>query len=43
MEISWLGVEVEVQLSAYATATDSKAGSELHLQPMLQLAAMPDP
>ena len=42
MEVPSLGVESELQLLAYATAT-AMQGSEPHLQPMPQLVAMPDP
>ena len=42
MEIPRLGVESELQLPAYTTATAMQAGSEphLHLQPTPQLVAM---
>ena len=40
-EIPRLRVKSELQFQAYATATDSNAGSKLHLRPMPQLAAMP--
>ena len=39
---SQAGVELELQLPAYSTATAS-ARSELHLRPMLYLVAMLDP
>ena len=42
MEVPRLGVELELQLLAYATATET-VGSEPCLQPTPQLAAMPDP
>ena len=38
---SWLGVELELQMQAYTTATVTLA--EPHLQPMLQLVATQDP
>ena len=41
MEVSWLGVELKLQLWASATAT-STPDSELHLLPTLHLAAVPD-
>ena len=41
MEFPWLSVELELQL--VPTPNHSKARSELHLQPMLQLAATLDP
>ena len=41
MEVTGLGVESEVELLAYTT--HSNAGSETHVQTMLQLAATPDP
>ena len=40
MEVPRLGVELELQLLAYTTATATK--SELHLQPTLQLTATLD-
>ena len=40
MEVPRLGVEVELQLLAYTTAT---ATSKPHLRPTLQLTAPPDP
>ena len=40
MEVPSLGVEMELQLPAYTTATER---SELHLQATPQLEAMPDP
>ena len=42
MEVPRLGVESELQLPAYATAT-AKAGSEPHLRPTPQLRTTPDP
>ena len=39
---SQLGVELELQLPAYTTAT-AIMGSELQLRPTPQLTAMPDP
>ena len=42
MEVPGLGVELELQLPAYTTAT-SNTGSEPHLWPTLQLEAAPDP
>ena len=44
MEVPRLGVESELQLPAYATAT-AMVGSELHLQPIPQLKAtlIPNP
>ena len=42
MEVPRLGVESELQLLAYTTAT-ATAGSEPHLQPTLYLAATTDP
>ena len=42
MQVPGLGVEQELQLLSYATATDSNARSELRLQPIPQLMAMPD-
>ena len=41
MEVPRLGVELELQLLACTTATGTL--DELHLQPTLQLVAMPDP
>ena len=41
MEVPRLGVELELQLLAYTTAT-SHIRSKLHLRPTLQLTAMPD-
>ena len=41
MEVPRLGVESELQLPAYATATEM--GSEPHQQPTLQLMATLDP
>ena len=38
MQVPWLGVEMQLQLPAYTTAT-----SEPHLQPTPQLTATPDP
>ena len=43
MEVARLGIELEMQLLAYATATAINAGSEPCLQPTLQFTAMPDP
>ena len=40
---SWAGVELEVQLPAYATATETRGPSQIFNRPMLQLAAMLDP
>ena len=42
VEVPWLGVESELQLLAYATAT-ANTRSELRLQPTPQLTATPDP
>ena len=42
MEVPRLGVELELQLQAYTTAT-ANTGSKPHLWPMLQPAAMPEP
>ena len=41
MEVPGTGVELELQLPAYTTA--SATGSKLYLQTMLQLAAILDP
>ena len=41
MEILWLGVELELQLPAYATA-HNKARSKPALWPAPQLSTMPD-
>ena len=41
MEVPGTGVELELQLPAYTTA--SATGSKLYLQIMLQLAAILDP
>ena len=38
MEVPWLGVELELQAHAIATAM---GGSELHLRPVPQLIATP--
>ena len=43
MEVPRLGVELELQLPAYATAIDSHAGSKLRLRLTPQLMAMLDP
>ena len=43
MEVPGLGVELEFQLLAYTTAMATPDPSEMHLQPMLQPVAMPDP
>ena len=40
MEVPRPGVELELQLLAYTTATQ---GSKPHLRPRPQLVAMPDP
>ena len=40
---AWLGVESELQLPAYPTATAMRVGSELHLRPAPQLTATLDP
>jgi len=40
MQVPRLGVESELQLLAYTTAT---AGSKPHLQPTPQITATPDP
>ena len=42
MEVPRLGVRPELQLPAYTTATAMQDPSP-HLQPMLQLTAMPGP
>ena len=43
MEVLRLGVESDLQLPAYATATaTATVGSEPHLQPTPNLTAMPD-
>ena len=43
MEVPKLGVESELKLPAYTTATDSNARSKPRLQSTPQLTAMPDP
>ena len=43
MEVPRLGIELELQLPAYTTATDSNTGSELRLRPAPQLMEMLDP
>ena len=43
MEVPRLGVELELQLPDYATAPAMPARSDPHMQPTLQLTAMPDP
>jgi len=43
MEVPRLGVESELQLTAYATATAIPARCKPCLQPITQLTAMPDP
>ena len=42
MEISWLGVELELEPPAYTTATAMQR-SEPHLRLIPQLTATPDP
>ena len=42
MEVPRLGVQLELQLLAYATSTATQ-DPEPHLQPTPQLMAMPDP
>ena len=42
LEVPRLGVEAELQLPAYTTAT-ATTGSQPHLQPTTQLTATPDP
>ena len=42
MEVPRLGVQLELQLPAYTTAT-ADAGYEPSLQPIPQLTARPDP
>ena len=39
VDVPRLGVKLKLQLPAYATATATPDGSELHLRPILQLLA----
>ena len=42
MEVPTLGIQSELQLSGYTTATAMPDSSQLYLQPTPQLTAMPD-